>query len=84
MVTLNLYHDRDDWPQRRAFIVEELRKAKPGLIALQEVLQEVLQAPGLRNQAVELAEALGHRYVFVSQDAQRLPRRHGNAILSRH
>ncbi len=80
VVTLNLYHDRDEWPKRRALIVDELRKAKPGLIAL----QEVLQAPGLRNQAEDLAEALGHRYVFVSQDAQHLPRRYGNAILSRH
>ena len=79
-VTLNLYHDRGDWPQRRALIVEELRKTKPDLIAL----QEMLQAPGLRNQAEDLAEALGHRYVFVSQDAQQLPRRYGNANLSRH
>lgn len=80
VATLNLYHDRDDWPQRRRLIVQGLQAAQPDLIAL----QEVLQAPGLRNQAQDLAEALGYRYVFVSLDADHLPRRYGNAILSRH
>ncbi len=80
VATLNLYHDRDDWPRRRGLIVEGLQAAQPDLIAL----QEVLQAPGLRNQAQDLAEALGYRYVFVSLDAEHLPRRYGNAILSRH
>ena len=80
VVTLNLYHDRDDWPRRRSLIVDGLRRAQPDLIAL----QEVLQAPGLRNQAQDLAETLGYHYLFVSLDAPDLPRRYGNAILSRH
>lgn len=80
VVTLNLYHDRGDWPRRRALILEGLRESEPDLVAL----QEVLQAPGLRNQAQDLAEALGLEYVFASLDDVRLPRRYGNAILSRH
>src|SRR5690606_37958557 len=51
LVTLNLYHDRDDWPRRRVQIVEELRRLRPDAIALQEVLQH----EDLPNQAVWLA-----------------------------
>ena len=80
IVTFNLYHDKADWPQRRALIVDELRALNPDVI----VLQEVLQHETLRNQAEDLAEALGYSAYFLSIDPAGNPRRYGNAILTRH
>ncbi len=77
VLTLNLWHDKGDWPKRRALIVEEVRRLKPDLIALQEVLQR----PGLANQAEDLGRALGYRAGFVSVDPPAAERRYGNAIL---
>lgn len=77
VLTLNLWHDKGDWPKRRELIVEEVRRLKPDLIALQEVLQR----PGLQNQAQDLGAALGYRVSFVSVDPAAAPRRYGNAIL---
>lgn len=79
VLTLNLWHDKGDWPKRRALIVEEIQRLKPDLIALQEVLQR----PGLRNQAEDLAEATGYHVRFVSVDPPQAERRYGNAILSK-
>lgn len=79
VLTLNLWHDKGDWPKRRALIVEEIQRLKPDLIALQEVLQR----PGLRNQAEDLAEAVGYQVRFVSVDPPQAERRYGNAILSK-
>lgn len=79
VLTLNLWHDKGDWPKRRALIVEEIQRLKPDLIALQEVLQR----PGLRNQAEDLAEAIGYDVRFVSVDPPQAERRYGNAILSK-
>ena len=79
VVTLNLWHDKGDWPARQRQIVAELRRLQPDVIALQEVLQH----ENLPNQAQTLAEALGYRAYFVSVDAADAPRRYGNAILSR-
>lgn len=79
IVTFNLYHDKADWPQRRALIVEELRALHPDVI----VLQEVLQHETLRNQAEDLAKALGYRAYFASVDPEGKARRYGNAILTR-
>lgn len=80
VVTLNLWHDKGDWPARQRQIVAELRRLQPDVIALQEVLQH----ENLPNQAQTLADALGYRAYFVSVDAADAPRRYGNAILSRH
>ncbi|KRB08716.1 endonuclease/exonuclease/phosphatase family protein [Lysobacter sp. Root690] len=79
VLTLNLWHDKGDWPKRRALIVEEIQRLQPDLIALQEVLQR----PGLRNQAEDLAEAIGYQVRFVSVDPPQAERRYGNAILSK-
>lgn len=79
VLTLNLWHDKTDWPRRRALIVDEIRRLRPDVIALQEVLQR----PGLRNQAEDLAAALGYHAQFVSVDPADAPRRYGNAILTR-
>lgn len=79
VVTLNLWHDKGDWPARQRQIVAELRRLQPDVIALQEVLQH----ENLPNQAQTLAEALGYHAYFVSVDATDAPRRYGNAILSR-
>lgn len=80
VVTLNLWHDKADWPRRQALIARTLRKLQPDVIALQEVLQHET----LPNQAQTLAAALGYRYVFVSADAPERARRYGNAVLTRH
>ncbi|HSD17839.1 MAG TPA: endonuclease/exonuclease/phosphatase family protein [Thermomonas sp.] len=80
LVTFNLYHDKADWPTRRALIIGELRTLHPDVI----VLQEVLQHESLRNQAGDLAAALGYSAYFISVDPADRPRRYGNAILTRH
>lgn len=80
LVTLNLYHDRDDWPRRRVQIVETLRRLRPDAIALQEVLQHET----LPNQAAWLAQELGYEWHFVTTDPPSHKRRYGIAVLSRH
>lgn len=80
VVTLNLWHDKADWPRRQAMIVDELQRQQPDVITLQEVLQH----DDLPNQARTLAEALGYAYRFSSVDASNAARRYGNALLSRH
>lgn len=79
VLTLNLWHDQHDWPARLARIVREVRTLAPDVICLQEVLQH----PGLPNQAVTLAESLGCEAYFVSVDGEERPKRYGNAILTR-
>lgn len=80
VVTLNLWHDKADWPKRQALIVRTLKKLRPDVIALQEVLQHET----LPNQARTLAAALGYRYAFASADPPQQARRYGNAVLTRH
>jgi len=80
VVTLNLYHDREDWPRRRVQILETLQRLRPDVIALQEVIQR----EGQQNQAQWLADALGYEWRFVSTDPLGSPMRYGNALLSRH
>lgn len=79
VVTLNLWHDKQDWPHRQDMIVAELRRLAPDVI----VLQEVLQHEALPNQAQVLAQRLGYQYRFFSADAEGQARRYGNAILVR-
>ncbi len=80
VVTLNLWHDQHDWPARRAKILAGLRAMRPDAICLQEVLQH----PGLPNQAMALADSLGMSWHFVSVDGEDRPKRYGNAILTPH
>ena len=80
IATLNLYHDKDDWPRRRVQIVEEFKRQQPDVIALQEVIQR----ENLTNQAEWLAGQLGYAWHFVSTDPVGKPMRYGNAILTRH
>jgi len=80
VVTLNLWHDQHDWPSRLQRIVTELRPLRPDVVCLQEVLQN----PGLRNQAETLAESLGCHVQFASVDGPERPKRYGNAILTPH
>ena len=79
LVTLNLYHDRDDWPRRRVQIVDTLRRLQPDAIALQEVLQH----EDLTNQAAWLARELGYESQFVTTDPPSQKRRYGIALLTR-
>lgn len=79
VVTLNLYHDKDDWPRRRVQIAREMEQLRPDAI----VLEEVLQHESLPNQAQWLAEQLGYDWHFISLDPADRPRRYGNAILTR-
>ena len=80
VVTLNLYHDKDAWPERRPAIVAALRELRPDVIALQEVIGNET----VRNQAESLAEELGYQYTFSSTDPVGSPKRYGNALLTRH
>ncbi len=81
VVTLNLWHDQEDWPSRLNLIVRELDRLRPDVI----LLQEVLQNDNLPNQAATLAYRLGYEdYHFVSVDPEGASKRYGNAILSRH
>lgn len=77
VVTLNLWHDKQDWPHRQDMIVAELKTLAPDVIVLQEVLQDA----ALPNQAQVLASRLGYQYRFFSADAPQQARRYGNAIL---
>jgi endonuclease/exonuclease/phosphatase family metal-dependent hydrolase len=80
VVTLNIYHDADDWPSRRPLVIEGLKELSPDVI----VLQEVLQKEGLGNQATDIAEALGYESWFASANPRDDEQRFGNAILTRH
>jgi endonuclease/exonuclease/phosphatase family metal-dependent hydrolase len=80
VVTLNLWHDQRDWPQRLNVIVAEMRRIRPDVLCLQEVLQN----PNLRNQAQTLGDSLGCRVQFASVDGPERPKRYGNAILTPH
>lgn len=80
VVTLNLYHDKADWPRRRVQIARTLRELAPDVVAL----QEVLQTEDLRNQAEWLAAELGCQVHFTSTDPAGSARRFGNALLTPH
>lgn len=79
VVTLNLWHDREDWPARLDYMLAALQELDPDIICLQEVLQN----PGLHNQAETVADRLGYRSHFSSVDTVGSPKRYGNAILTR-
>jgi endonuclease/exonuclease/phosphatase family metal-dependent hydrolase len=80
VVTLNLWHDEHDWPKRLNVIVAEMRRIRPDVV----LLQEVLQNPTLPNQAETLGDSLGCHVQFASVDGPERPKRYGNAILTPH
>lgn len=80
VVTLNLYHDKADWPKRRMQIAEAFSRLKPDAI----VLQEVIQTEATENQAEWLARQIGYAYLFVSVDPPERIQRYGNALLTPH
>nr|WP_258072012.1 endonuclease/exonuclease/phosphatase family protein [Xanthomonas arboricola] len=80
LVTLNLHHDREDWPARRAYIARQLKQLAPDVIALQEVIE---RRGSVKNQAAWLARKLDYDYTFASADPVGAPKRYGNALLSR-
>lgn len=77
VVSLNLWHDQADWPRRLAVILDTLRRERPDVLCLQEVLQH----EALPNQAETIGDSLGYRRTFSSVDGPESPRRYGNAIL---
>lgn len=80
VVSLNIWHDQNDWSRRLPIILDTLRAERPDVICLQEVLQHET----LPNQAETLGDSLGYRRTFSSVDGPERPRRYGNAILVRH
>lgn len=80
VVTLNLWHDEQDWPKRLNVILAEMRRIRPDVLCLQEVLQN----PNLRNQAETLGDSLGCHVQFATVDGPERPKRYGNAILTPH
>lgn len=79
LMTLNIWHDQEDWPARLEVMVEDLEEADPDVICLQEVLQH----EGLPNQAETLGTRLGYTVHFASVDSAGSVKRYGNAILTR-
>ena len=80
VVTLNLWHDSHEWPRRLKVIVAEMRRIRPDVLCLQEVLQN----PELPNQAQTLGDSLGYHVLFASVDGPERPKRYGNAVLTPH
>jgi beta-glucosidase len=80
VVTLNLWHDQHDWPRRLGVILAEMRRVRPDVLCVQEVLQN----PNLRNQAETLGDSLGWHVQFASVDGPERPKRYGNAVLTPH
>ncbi len=80
VVTLNVWHDSHEWPRRLPVILAEMRRIRPDVLCLQEVLQN----PELRNQARTLADSLGCNLRFASVDGPERPKRYGNAVLTPH
>lgn len=79
VITLNIYHDKAEWPKRLPLIVAQLRALDADVIAL----QEVLQTEDLPNQARTIGAALGYSVQFVSNDGEDQAHRYGNALLTR-
>ena len=80
VVTINLCHDSHEWPRRLPLILAELRRLKPDVVCLQEVLQHAT----LRNQAETLGDSLGMGVQFASVDGPERTKRYGNAVLTPH
>lgn len=80
VVTLNLYHDKADWPKRRIQIADTLKQLQPDVVAL----QEVIQTETVDNQARWLADQLGYQMHFTSTDTPDKVHRYGNALLTPH
>ncbi len=80
ILSLNIWHDASDWPQRSGVIIDTLRSIQPDVVCLQEVVQR----SNLPNQAYSLADSLGYDVYFTSVDTAGSPVRFGNAILTRN
>jgi endonuclease/exonuclease/phosphatase family metal-dependent hydrolase len=80
VVTLNLWHDEHDWPRRLNVILGEMRRIRPDVLCVQEVLQN----PQLPNMAETLGDSLGCHVQFASVDGPDRPKRYGNAVLTPH
>ena len=79
VLTLNIWHNQQDWPARLEAIVSGVERLDPDIVCLQEVLQN----PELPNQARTLADRLGYRAYFASWDSAGSAKRYGNAVLTR-
>lgn len=80
VLTINIWHDMQEWPARFATLTERIAELAPDFVTLQEVLERA----ELPNQARMLAEVLGYDRFFDSVDPVGHHKRYGNAILSRH
>ncbi len=80
LLTLNIWFDNENWPERFKLILEQIREIDPDIIGLQEVIQRA----DLDNQAQQLADSLGYDYYFDSVDDESRDQRFGNAIVSRY
>ncbi|MDV3256631.1 MAG: endonuclease/exonuclease/phosphatase family protein [Sphingomonas sp.] len=82
VATSNSWHDARNSLARLSRRDEQLGRAGPDVIALQEVLED--KARNLPNQAETLARALGgYSTRFASTSPEGAPRRYGNAVLTR-
>lgn len=80
ILTYNIWHDNQNWPERMERMLKDIEQFDPDIIGLQEVIER----PNLENQAKTLADSLGFHYYFCSVDPVGSDTRFGNAILSRY
>ena len=92
IMTYNIWNFNPDWKQRLVRITDEVKEAKPDIVAFQEVRYRYLDESGQRGtfQVEELSQKLGPQYQFYYQHSMTyLDRRsfhedEGNAIFSLH
>lgn len=71
------------WERRRAMILATLAAEQPDVVLLQECATDDERAPGMPNQAAQLADALGYTFVYHRATAShRRPAEFGQAVLA--
>ena len=87
VATLNIWHDAGPWPQRLPLIRREIKRLRPDVLGLQEVLRTLGDGPATPGtcQALAVAHGTGYHVAY----APAAPRDgggtawQGNAVLSR-
>ncbi len=84
IVSLNLWHRSDPWPERLAAIRSELTRLDADLVGLQEALQAVDVTQGDDDQVAEISGGLGYESAYAPACVWDGVTYFGNALLSRH
>jgi len=92
VMTYNIWNFNPDWPSRLSKIVEEVKEARPDIVAFEEVRYRFMDPHGNRGtfQVEEIAQLLGYNYQYYYQhsmtylDGNTFHEDEGNAIFSIH